>query len=320
METTLVKKSEALEKFGVVKEQLAALVESCYKLRVTDTTTLGISEQKLTECVQTAKVIEDKRKEIKEPFLQAGKDIDSIAKELSEPLLKAIAILKESQLEYQNKLASEVGDYVQSRIEAIKIAYNAKHEELDLIRRVFNKQHARIYGGTFVDNKGEAIKCDCAKSVADLNDIASAKYPPEEKFVNFRDLYTRIVRTIDSFIEEATEYVEKGRISELIELGKSSEDIGPKIINIEKQKLVKEEDTEIKKVEKTIKEATKGIRETLDYELVDITKVPIEYLEINDKKVKNHIASHKDEIKDGSTEFDIPGINFITKQSKVAGR
>lgn len=104
METTeIIKKTDALIKFGNTKEQITALAKDVAEVEIVDASSLQIATNISVKLNGILKKVESKRKELKEPYLDAGKVIDNIAKELSEDGKKAIESAKAKILFYNDR-------------------------------------------------------------------------------------------------------------------------------------------------------------------------------------------------------------------------
>jgi hypothetical protein len=81
-------------KLQSTKDVFVQLSEEALQIKVTDDVSLAIANQKLSAVNNHLKLIEEKRTELKKPYLDAGKKVDAIAKDLSEPLNNSIQYLK----------------------------------------------------------------------------------------------------------------------------------------------------------------------------------------------------------------------------------
>jgi hypothetical protein len=81
-------------KLQSTKDVFIQLSEEALQIKVTDDVSLAIANQKLSAVNNHLKLIEEKRTELKKPYLDAGKKVDAIAKDLSEPLNNSIQYLK----------------------------------------------------------------------------------------------------------------------------------------------------------------------------------------------------------------------------------
>jgi len=103
METKPISKalSDKLEVVTRVKEELESVGKVCQQMKVVDETSLAIAQQNLSKANQLAKFVEDKREEIKAPYLNAGKTIDKICKDLVVEINKGILHIKSQVKEWE---------------------------------------------------------------------------------------------------------------------------------------------------------------------------------------------------------------------------
>ena len=81
-------------------------------------------QQNLAKANQLAKAIEEKRKAIKQPYLDAGKKVDEVAKTLSESIEKGIKHIKDQVADWEKKRREEeakkkqILDYINGELSA----------------------------------------------------------------------------------------------------------------------------------------------------------------------------------------------------------
>jgi hypothetical protein len=100
-------------KLQSTKDVFIQLSEEALQIKVTDDVSLAIANQKLSAVNNHLKLIEEKRTELKKPYLDAGKKVDSIAKDLSEPLNNSIQYLKNQIKEWNLELLRREQDLKQ---------------------------------------------------------------------------------------------------------------------------------------------------------------------------------------------------------------
>jgi phenylalanyl-tRNA synthetase alpha subunit len=91
-------------KLQSTKDVFIQLSEEALQIKVTDDVSLAIANQKLSAVNNHLKLIEEKRTELKKPYLDAGKKVDAAAKDLSEPLNNSIQYLKNQIKEWNLEL------------------------------------------------------------------------------------------------------------------------------------------------------------------------------------------------------------------------
>lgn len=211
---------KSLDTINAIKVKVDAIGSQCKLIKIKDDLTLAIAQQNLAKANEMAKFVEDKRVEIKAPYLAAGKTVDEAAKTIVKELNEGIYHLK-----------SEVKTWEQ-----------AKQKE--------------------------------AKDKQDAIDVALAQ---QKELLASQPLTPAV---IDKFSELQT------------------------LAAQEKENLALE----------SASNKTRGIRYTWKFELKDITKVPVEWLTIDESKVKEWMKENKDSLKEETKN----GIKFYKEMIVTA--
>lgn len=281
------------------------------------------------------KEIEKRRKEMKQPFTDAGKVIDETAKKIADDLDKAVAdvkiristyesIKRRKYEEEQRKLKEEEEAKLKEIAENAKIVSEIYNELSQFVNQAYegisktrNEQELKISYKKYVTDFPEKFKIvpDYENSIKLIKDYGkahrelvlaylSAKEISDEKEAKIRleqmtMLYNKMIGKKEEEIESA-----KQAIIEKIE-EEAAEVIADKVIN-----------------SSNIVKPKSASREYLSFEVVDESEVPKEFLSVDEKKVsefmKDHAESIKEKIKATPTEYIIyAGIKFYLKQSTV---
>lgn len=115
-------------KLQSTKDVFIQLSEEALQIKVTDDVSLAIANQKLSAVNNHLKLIEEKRTELKKPYLDAGKKVDSIAKDLSEPLNNSIQYLKNQIKEWNLELTRREQELKQQAPANSLFEENINHE------------------------------------------------------------------------------------------------------------------------------------------------------------------------------------------------
>lgn len=95
MENQVITQAKSgLKEIEILKSQIDEIGKNCQQIKVTDEVTLAIGQQNLSKANNMLTLVEDKRKTIKQPYLDAGKLVDNTAKSLTEELNKGIGHIK----------------------------------------------------------------------------------------------------------------------------------------------------------------------------------------------------------------------------------
>jgi len=100
MSDDLQKSLDSLQQF---KSQTEIVKSNCEQIVISDPTTLAIAQQNLSKANDLLKYIEEKRIEIKAPYLVASKEIDRIGAELKQPVQDGIDHIKTQIKEWDAK-------------------------------------------------------------------------------------------------------------------------------------------------------------------------------------------------------------------------
>lgn len=266
--------SASLSKFEGVKAQMDLESSKLNLIEIKDETTLSILEQSMSKLNDLVVRVEEVRVSEKKPHLDNCNAIDNAAKYVVTASKKSILDAKDRKvvwikaIEAENKRKQDIQD----KIDAMSTYFNEKIESEDLT--VINKMKT-TFGGVKLDNYAERSK------------------EVEALVLNF----LKIINI---------------RIIELDSLGNASPD---------EQEAIKESLEEAKQaVQETVQEnkvaqeslvsfsTPKKTRRPWTYEILDLTKVPREWLILDEDKVKEYIKVNGDTLVDGQV---LSGIKYF---------
>lgn len=260
----------SLLKFEVTRKQLAHEALLCMKIKVTDTTSLSVCENSLTKINDLVKSVEEVRISEKEPYLKRGKAIDDAAKYVSSLPKEAIEHLKDQKKAYVLE---------QERKKALK----------DLAEKIGDTLKAKLE--SFIDIESldkyvEAIKNFDYK--AKYEDYASNAIVIKNSYMTLFELKRKELEAIESGIPEEIEAIQ--------------------VAQEEAKETIEEE-----KVERVIQSSfafsdPKKVRRPWAFELIDLNKVPKDWLMLDESKVKEFLKNNKDELVENKV---INGIKFF---------
>lgn len=309
------------------KAQVDLVGQNCQQIMIVDETSLAIGTQNLSKANNLLTSIEDKRVEIKAPYLESGKLIDSTAKSLSEQLAKGIKHIKDQVGSWEKKRLAEA-EAKQAEIDQ-KLAQKALADKVEADR----KDAIRAYIRDKATPNLHKMYSECTTiTICDEKLQAITKnYKPREYFAEFadeayqlRDNYIALIKTkreqlgsaqtmseseIELALEKESIAIEKANMLLRENELKSKEEAAAKekeqkeaaeLAEAEKQRLAAE--AELNK--------TKGIRYTWGFDLHDIKSVPLDWLTLDETKIKEWLKSNKDRLKDGEI---VDGVRFIKK-------
>lgn len=307
----LVKMPDVEKKFKHLTKKIDTLKDYAMDIIIDSEESLTIAQNNSAEINSILKGIDKVRVEFKGPYFETSKIIDAFAKTLSGPLTKAKGDVNSSIANWktvQESAARATAEKI--RKDAEKLA-DEKANEVDRITRIESQLIARLYGGHWFTGKNErrsSAGCLTIDQCNDLLTIIKDKIPPVEDFEYLFDDYRVMKKNIlkllaqhkSSVIElESDSKVIKENAEKKIAEAKEAAGIA---VNEKKdemtQDIIKEAKEEIKSAESEVKDAGKGVRRTLKFEIADIDDIPPEWLLLNDTKVREWINENKDAIKE----------------------
>lgn len=294
--------SESIKKFEALQATVNSQIETLKQIEVSDITSLGVANQQLSAAKTLVNGIEEKRVELKAPFLDAGKKIDALAGNLSKPLENVVDTLKDKVLAYktveEKKLKEEV--------------YRIQQEQQALQQEEVLKQNMLT----------ENIKKFAAAAFKGINDTVDEKALSEAYtsfYVNFPPEYGEDLKSKIKSLGSARYAELKNPLQSHIDFYNKlySEYTGTEmVIEVPTSEVMVDTNLEEKKAELEIQQASssKGIRATWDFEIVNITDMPKSWMVPDEKKIKQFMKEHKFEL---SEDFVINGVKFFQKKSVV---
>jgi len=316
-----------LELVQSLQTQVDTVGTQLLQVKVMDDSTLSICQQNLSKVNSIVKTIEEKRVELKAPYLEAGKQIDSLCKSITDLAVKSITHAKSEIANWENArlalaAAAQAEVDAKAKAEADKIAANETRKKgiLDFISTTLKPYLQSTY-----DSLKSAEDCDVflAKIKKD--------FPGEAKFQEYlqdanqiRDNYIDLINGKKAQFSAAANISEselalmkeKERLT-LMQQELDNEKLRVKQLEeyakLERERKAAEELAELEKAKLQAAaglEKTKGVRYIDKFEVIDFDKVPREFLCVDEAKVK----AYQKENKIG----EITGIRFFKQSSIVA--
>lgn len=263
--------------FEALQKASQDIADQCNKIEVLDQTSLAIARQQLSLVNSQIKMIEDIRANLKKPYWDAGVAIDALAKPLKAPLETALSIGKSKILAYENaEQKKKLAE--KKRIQAIK----------DDIQWFSQTAMAEM---------------DECNSIAELDkqyDEWVRNFPGEGRWFEFNEEAQKIRENLRLYASQRKIQI-----------------LNPQQADEEAQEMIKEviqEEVAVVAEEDLFPVAPiKGLRTTWKFELVDISKVPLEWLMVDEKKVKEWL---KDNSRNFAADEEIcHGLKFYKENS-----
>ena len=278
--TQVITSSE--NKLLVLKEHAIRIANDCKNIEVTDETTEAIGTQIISQANAYLKDIDAKRKEIKDPYWNAGKKIDEIAKALMAPLEEAVNVGKNKMLKYKQ-------EQERKRQEAI-----AKIEEL--------KHKLTSYAKNTMD---EINACVTENDLGVVYRTRIKNFPKEE-FIAVGE--EALKTTLESLVQYGKAKRQAIQNPEAKPIADNIQEQQEKVI------AATVESTDIALAEVAPKST--GIRKTWAFEVVDQSKLPTNWLMPNEAAIKESMKKFIDaeKLKSGD-DVIVNGVRFFQKES-----
>lgn len=317
---------QSLDVLSQFKTQAEAIKANCEAIIITDDTTFAVAKQNLSKANDLAKYIEEERVRIKAPYLVAGKEIDRIGAELKEPLDSAITHIKNQIKEWDAKLEERKAE--EKRQLELKAQEEAKklEEEQKKSREILESITGK-YTKWFKDKLASIKSADDADKVLAY---IHTNYPAKDTFLQHGDLAYELRDNYVALINAKKEQIISADMmsEEEKQLSARREEI-----QLQKEKLTEEErllavkaeearlererkEAEAKAAEEAEKlkakqetEKTSGVRKIWKFELVDKSKLPIEWIALDEAAVKSYMKEN--ELQEGI----VNGVKFYQEAS-----
>lgn len=340
--TLIQNKTEAEIQFGKVKEEIFLLSERVSRIEIKDEASLQLGTQLTTELNQVVKKIEEKRKLLKQPYLDSGKIIDKVAKELSEPAEKAIQGAKSKILSFQKELiriqAEKQAEIERQQKEAqakIEKAAAEKEAKIKEINDWFQSIKNLIIKSKTKDELSEAsTKLKSIPFKIDINeesDIYNLYKGLNDELIDLGAEKYTLINEINKLKKENTDQsnAKAELLMQKIKLLEKEIDIeSESIINETKNTIESDINEEMsiidsiainQKVESEVSFKGPSTRKTYKFELVDKNACPKAWLTLDESKVREWIKTMS-----ADPDFDMPkdgeifqGIKFIHIETPI---
>lgn len=321
----------SLDILSSVKEELDLLGNNMLQISVMDETTLSIAQQNLSSANSLLKSIEDKRKALKDPYLQAGKLIDSTCAEMIETAEKGIEHVKTQikmwelrRIEEAKKAQEELLKKQQEEAKEREAAAKRKIEQ----REFYNKVIASLEQMYLSSKTAE----QCEEKIEYINknfptgdmfgDLATEAATQAQNYIKLLSEKANQFKHADTLSESEKQLIkekedlmaEKNRIAlKEAEIAKKEEELR---LEAERKKAEEEAEKERLRLQQEAEmNKTRGIRQIWKFELVDKTKLSQDWITVDTEKVKEYMKVNKDNLNDGEVLF---GVRFYKDQSVSA--
>ena len=262
--------------------------------------------------------------------------IDEYVKTFSKPLQEAKDSINTAIKDYKVVQEAIARKEAEEKRKEIEKEADQKADEVDRMHRIESQLIARIYGGSWLNKNGQQKSSSGCLNKADckaLRAIIEDHVPPSDQFPILEDEYKAMLKRTKSKLskyealliesESNSDAIRENARTE-IEMLKTENQVGLNERHSElKGEIINEARSKIKESEKEIKEAGKGVRHILKFEMVELKEVPDAWLMLNETRVREWIAESKenkemimDRLKKGENVFE--GIKFWVEETYVS--
>lgn len=298
------------------------LVSRLNQTAVANDQQLDTAERTVKEATKYLGDIKKYHDEQKKPFKEIGDVIDSVTKtEYSTVLENAKSAALKQITNYKNiKIAQAAAAQRKAQEEA-----NAKQQQLEKQRQLVDHRmrmaEAKVFGGSYTKHSGEQLTYPMLSTAEECR---KAEYTFQNKFPIdgvsdelqtylriTRDLAVKTLRDMASVFDEGVEIAE--RISYIKRTFDEEIENVRNRIGIKIEKVVQ---AEVKSANRAVSAASKGVIAKIDWTVEDLSKVPVEYLQLNEAAIREFTQGDNREkvlkqIKEGKGGEIISGIHFI---------
>jgi hypothetical protein len=303
-------KQQGLEKFEQLQKSVTEQVETLSDIEVVDETRLAVANQQLSKTKQITNFIESTRKELKEPYFEAGKQIDALAKKISTPLEEKIQEVKNKMLSYnqveaeKKRVALEALEKEKKRLEDEQAKAQAEANENHLKLQVqITKFESEAFG-----------KIHSATTMADLSSAFTLfvlAFPPEYGEVvkdRIKTLGLAKKNLLNATTPEAISVYQK-------EYDKAYATVTGTEVKIQAPVIQMPSFDKIEEAKASIEISTpSNVRKTWTFEIENISNVPLEWLMVDESMVKEFMKKEKESLTEGMV---YNGIKFYLKETIV---
>lgn len=296
---------KGIDKLAALHGAAVKIKEGCKSIEVSDDVSLNEANNRIKNAKKIKKQVQDLRKEMTAPLDDAKKQIMSVEKKILEPLEEGISYGSSLIVSYNERLEAErkaelkrleeeqrKKDITRSKLEECEnSAYEAIDSSSDL------KELNKVFS-TFVKNKKETASLQSFRADEDFSFLADQINALEER-----------IRKYGKAKKEAIEAGEK--LDESLKARLEEEAKNTAIASVDSDEIRKSAEMKVLSSAKTV-----GVRKTVKYKLVDITKVPEHFTRVilDEEEVKEFIKGNKAMMEFPNTT-SIPGIEIYEELS-----
>ncbi len=328
----LLEKNDILAKFGKVDKKISDFESISVSIKVIDTDSLSVAENHSSGIQQMLNGIELARTTLGSPYYETSKAINAYAKVLKEPLERSKTRINGQITSYKNLQAAQERLRIENEQKEREETELRKTTEIDKLARIKKQLYARIYGGVYYQKDGTRKSSSGCQNIGDCENMAvfiEERFPNSDQFTYLKAevLDTRnlgMVHLTDhkANLKNLSSHNEKVQEEARLAISKAKNAAEVEALDeVDSLKKVQEKEAaaEVRGDKKSMKEASKGVRETVKFAIEDADAVPVDFKVIDGRLINDYITANSDRIKEGlkQQKQPIPGINFYVDSKFV---
>lgn len=303
---SLLKNDEIQANFKAYKNEINKFETSLVNLKIENLNDCELATNSLTNAKTLVKTLSTIKDSLKSPYITTEKQIEEYFKLLVSPLNKAITVASNTILNFKTLEAQRLKENEKENLKNELQSFESKEKQLELLEKVANSSLARLFGGMAVIGGNKTL----FEAPKDLNECQKLRFMFENKFppmTSFGEFAPSVVVVKELSIKALNEIEQALKKNVTIDYEMLRKKFSIKIeteIQAEKKKFNKQKQKTEKQVKTAANIALKGIRKTIQFQLSDISLVPLNYLTIDEVAIKNYIASNRENLKKMLDETD----------------
>jgi len=310
--TAVIPVNSGVESYEATKKLFAEIAESVIQIKVTDSTSLAIANQKMSSVNGHLKEIEAKRVEQKAPHMAAAKAVDDVAKELK-------ALLEPALVHVKKEVATWETERIRKENELKQKALDEARKTEDEARNIENDKKITSYMVQVKDWLEKQLgACNSIESCSQMLESIKGLQPAaimgnyQTEYASLVEMYTKLFLTK---LGELEGKIAKGTTQQ--HLNVLGGQLNSHIDSLAEQVQIKEQEVAVANTDIVEQMAAlqddkaSNVAFLWKFELADIDRVPREWLALDEAKVKEWLKLSKDTLKEGIYD----GVRFYREAS-----
>lgn len=303
------------ENYSTYQEKIKSLISAFDSLDPNDEEFIEKAEATVKEAKDLVELVEGQRKQMQTPVLNFSKKIADLAGELTGPLTMHITLTNQKIIQFKVELQKQKKKKEEERLKREAEAEIERKKKIkDRLVGIRDRMLIRINGGSYETQTGTKTWPGCSTLVEldDMKTFMLENWPDDDSFDEFAKTSVKLREELVGIIQKKMEKVKEGESLEEVDVTSSPvlENTEIMLKNLQEQKY-----SEIGEAVATIEAKIPGTRRVWKAEVVDPLMVPEIYKMVDMDKIKNFIAKHKDQLKEGINM--IPGVRFYRDITNV---